>query len=70
MKHSDIDAAKGHMLYRAFSRTFRLIEVMRQQGDGHIFDHVPPCFSWTAHLPVVKGEPGAPLYVNFQPPSS
>ena len=30
MKHSHIDAIKGHQLYQAFNRTIRLIQVMRQ----------------------------------------
>ena len=33
---SSIDAIKGHQLYRAFNRTIRLIQVMRQQGEDEI----------------------------------
>jgi ATP-dependent DNA helicase PIF1 len=36
LKHSHIDAIKGHQLYRAFDRTIRLIQVMRQQGEDEI----------------------------------
>ena len=36
LKHSHIDAIKGHQLYRAFNRTIRLIQVMRQQGEDEI----------------------------------
>ncbi|KID81125.1 ATP-dependent DNA helicase PIF1 [Metarhizium guizhouense ARSEF 977] len=33
LKHSHVHAIKGHQLYRAFDRTIRLIQVMRQQGE-------------------------------------
>ena len=36
LKHSHIDAIKGHQLYRAFDRTVRLVQVMRQQGEDEI----------------------------------
>lgn len=36
LKHSHIDAIKGHQLYRAFNRTIRLVQVMRQQGEDEI----------------------------------
>src|SRR6202000_1816544 len=36
LKHSHIDAVKGHQLYRAFDRTIRLLEVMRQQGEDEV----------------------------------
>jgi hypothetical protein len=36
LKHSHIEAIKGHQLYRSFSRTIRLIQVMRQQGEDEI----------------------------------
>ncbi|EXU94545.1 PIF1-like helicase, partial [Metarhizium robertsii] len=36
LRHSHIDAIKGHQLYRAFDRTVRLIQVMRQQGEDDI----------------------------------
>jgi ATP-dependent exoDNAse (exonuclease V) alpha subunit len=36
LKHSHIDAIKGHQLYRAFDRTIRLVQVMRQQGEDEI----------------------------------
>ena len=31
-----VDAIKGHQLYRAFDRTVRLVQVMRQQGEDDI----------------------------------
>jgi ATP-dependent DNA helicase PIF1 len=31
--HSNVNAIKGHQLYRAFDRTIRLTQVMRQQGE-------------------------------------
>jgi PIF1-like helicase len=34
--HLSVDAIKGHQLYRAFNRTIRLIQVMRQQGEDEI----------------------------------
>ena len=34
--HTHVDAVKGHMLYRAFRRTIRLLRVMRQQGVDDI----------------------------------
>ena len=36
LKHSHVHAIKGHQLYRAFDRTIRLIQVMRQQGEDDI----------------------------------
>ena len=36
LKHSHIDAIKGHQLYRMFDRTIRLTQVMRQQGEDDI----------------------------------
>jgi hypothetical protein len=36
LKHSHIDAIKGHQLYQAFNRTIRLVQVMRQQGEDEI----------------------------------
>ena len=36
LKHSHIDAIKGHQLYRAFDWTIRLTQVMRQQGEDEI----------------------------------
>jgi hypothetical protein len=36
LKHSHIDAIKGHQLYQIFDRTIRLTQVMRQQGDDDI----------------------------------
>jgi ATP-dependent exoDNAse (exonuclease V) alpha subunit len=36
LKHSHIDAIKGHQLYQAFDRTIRLIQVMRQQGEDDV----------------------------------
>ena len=34
--HKHVDAIKGHQLYRAFDRTIRLVQVMRQQGEDDI----------------------------------
>ena len=34
--HANVDAIKGHQLYRAFDRTIRLIQVMRQQGEDDV----------------------------------
>jgi ATP-dependent DNA helicase PIF1 len=34
--HTQVDAIKGHQLYRAFSRTLRLTQIMRQQGEDDI----------------------------------
>lgn len=36
LKHSHVDAIKGHQLYCAFRQTIRLIQVMRQQGEDDI----------------------------------
>jgi ATP-dependent DNA helicase PIF1 len=36
LKHSYVDAIKGHQLYKAFDRTIRLTRVMRQQGDDDV----------------------------------
>ena len=36
LSHTHIDAIKGHQLYRAFDRTVRLVQVMRQQGEDDI----------------------------------
>jgi hypothetical protein len=36
LKHSHVDAIKGHQLYRLFDRTIRLTQVMRQQGDDDV----------------------------------
>ena len=36
LRHSHIEAIKGHQLYRAFNKTIRLTQVMRQQGDDDI----------------------------------
>ena len=36
LKHSHIDAIKGHQLYQAFNHTIRLIQVMRQQGEDDV----------------------------------
>jgi ATP-dependent DNA helicase PIF1 len=35
-KQSHVDAIKGHQLYRAFNRTIRLTQVMRQQGEDDV----------------------------------
>ena len=34
--YANVDAIKGHQLYRAFDRTTRLLEVMRQQGEDDV----------------------------------
>jgi PIF1-like helicase len=34
--HTHVDVIKGHQLYRAFDRTVRLVQVMRQQGEDKI----------------------------------
>ena len=36
LKHSHIDAIKGHQLYQAFDRTVRLTQIMRQQGEDDV----------------------------------
>ena len=36
LSHTHVDAIKGHQLYRAFDRTVRLVQVMRQQGEDDI----------------------------------
>jgi hypothetical protein len=36
LKHSHINAIKGHQLYQMFNRTIRLTQVMRQQGEDDI----------------------------------
>jgi hypothetical protein len=36
LSHSDVNAVKGHQIYRAFDRTIRLTQVMRQQGEDGI----------------------------------
>jgi ATP-dependent DNA helicase PIF1 len=36
LKHSHVNAIKGHQLYQIFDRTIRLTQVMRQQGEDDI----------------------------------
>ena len=36
LSHTHVDAIKGHQLYRAFDRTVRLVQVMRQQGEDDV----------------------------------
>jgi ATP-dependent DNA helicase PIF1 len=36
LPRANIDALKGHNLYRAFDRTVRLVQVMRQQGEDEL----------------------------------
>jgi ATP-dependent DNA helicase PIF1 len=36
LSHTNVDAIKGHQLYKAFDRTVRLVQVMRQQGEDDI----------------------------------